>query len=155
MVFSDYSTGDTGSGVSDLQTKLNSVGYSLTVDGNFGPATEAAVRDFQAKQGIAVDGIAGPQTLVALSTAIGQGWTTSGVTTANAPATTVVVGPSEASAAASSAPAAGAAASAPTAATSAAPTSSGWRAVALAAVAGAGIWWFAWRRPRRKAKGTP
>ena len=151
MVFSDYAVGSTGAGVSDLQSKLNSVGYSLAVDGNYGAATQAAVRDFQSKQGISVDGIAGPQTLVALATAIGQGWTTGGVTTTGAPAATVVVGSSEAAPAAAPT---SAATSTPAGATPA-QTSSGLRAVALAAVAGAGIWWFVWRRPRRKDKGSP
>lgn len=54
--------GDKGMAVSDLQTKLNKLGYKLAVDGSFGPATEAAVRDFQKKYGLEVDGIVGPIT---------------------------------------------------------------------------------------------
>jgi peptidoglycan hydrolase-like protein with peptidoglycan-binding domain len=36
------------------------------VDGAFGPATEAVVREFQRRSGLLVDGIAGPRTLTAL-----------------------------------------------------------------------------------------
>lgn len=49
--------------VRSIQEKLNKLGYNLTVDGQDGPATQAAVKDFQSKQGISpVDGIAGPVT---------------------------------------------------------------------------------------------
>jgi len=49
-----------------LQTKLNALGYGLKADGRYGPKTEAAVRDFQAKAGVKVDGIAGAVTLAVL-----------------------------------------------------------------------------------------
>ncbi|MDQ3876049.1 MAG: peptidoglycan-binding protein, partial [Actinomycetota bacterium] len=38
----------------------------MPVDGAYGPQTRAAVRAFQAKNGLVVDGIVGPQTLAAL-----------------------------------------------------------------------------------------
>jgi peptidoglycan hydrolase-like protein with peptidoglycan-binding domain len=38
--------GSTSSAVSTLQTNLNKLGYSLTVDGEFGDATESAVKAF-------------------------------------------------------------------------------------------------------------
>ncbi|MEA4964867.1 MAG: peptidoglycan-binding domain-containing protein [Oscillospiraceae bacterium] len=61
--------GSSGSDVSDLQTKLNSAGYGLSVDGIYGQKTQAAVRDYQSKNNLSVDGIAGDQTLGALSSA--------------------------------------------------------------------------------------
>lgn len=48
--------------VKDLQNKLNTLGYSLKVDGEFGPKTDGAVRDFQKSYGLVVDGIVGPKT---------------------------------------------------------------------------------------------
>jgi hypothetical protein len=42
--------------VRQLQTALNAQGYSLAVDGVHGPATENALRDFQAKHGLASTG---------------------------------------------------------------------------------------------------
>lgn len=54
--------GSSGAAVSALQALLSEHGYALAVDGEFGPKTEQAVRAFQAKQGIAVDGIVGDVT---------------------------------------------------------------------------------------------
>src|SRR5260370_31652809 len=59
--------GDTGPAVQTLQTRLNVWGATLTVDGNFGPATLAAVKAFQAAQKLTVDGVVGPQTWSALN----------------------------------------------------------------------------------------
>lgn len=50
---------DTGSAVRAGQIQLNRYGYALTVDGIFGPATEAAVRDFQRQNGLTIDGVLG------------------------------------------------------------------------------------------------
>jgi hypothetical protein len=54
--------GSTGDAVRAVQSQLNTRGYGLAVDGVFGSATEAAVRDFQSRNGLAVDGIVGPNT---------------------------------------------------------------------------------------------
>lgn len=48
--------------VSWLQSALNECGAELEVDGSFGPATDAALRDFQRRERIDVDGYAGIQT---------------------------------------------------------------------------------------------
>ncbi|HYH56921.1 MAG TPA: peptidoglycan-binding protein, partial [Anseongella sp.] len=45
-----------------LQELLNGLGFDLKVDGYFGARTEAAVRDFQEKNGLKADGIVGVKT---------------------------------------------------------------------------------------------
>lgn len=51
-----------GSAVRALQVELNAAGYRLPVTGVFGSMTRTAVRDFQAKQKLEVDGWVGPAT---------------------------------------------------------------------------------------------
>lgn len=58
-----YVRGNTGSGVRKLQEDLNALGYKITVDSSFGPATEKAVKDFQRDNKLTIDGSAGPATL--------------------------------------------------------------------------------------------
>lgn len=59
-----YTWGSQGSGVRQIQTKLKQWGYYKgSVDGKYGYQTWLAVRNFQQKHGIKVDGIAGPATL--------------------------------------------------------------------------------------------
>ena len=68
-----YKRGSTGSTVSQIQQKLKNWGYySGEVDGVFGSRTEAAVRLFQQKNGLSVDGKVGPQTLSALGMPAGS-----------------------------------------------------------------------------------
>ena len=68
-----YQRGSTGSTVRQIQTKLKSWGYySGSVDGVYGGATEKAVRAFQQKNGLTVDGKAGPQTLKAMGISAGS-----------------------------------------------------------------------------------
>jgi N-acetylmuramoyl-L-alanine amidase len=57
-----------GEAVLDLQTRLGAVGFDFAPDGsgNFGPGTEAAVRDFQEARGLRIDGIVGRQTWASL-----------------------------------------------------------------------------------------
>ena len=63
--------GSTGAEVKTLQTNLNSLGYSAgNPDGIFGEATKNAVVSFQKTYGLTVDGIAGPNTLDAISKTI-------------------------------------------------------------------------------------
>ena len=62
--------GASGAAVRELQAMLRELGlYSANVGGNFGPLTDAAVRAFQRKHGLKVDGWAGPKTLAALKRA--------------------------------------------------------------------------------------
>lgn len=56
------SYGSTGSAVRELQEALNRHGYDLDVDGVFGDKTRAAVRSYQQKNGLKLDGIAGDET---------------------------------------------------------------------------------------------
>ena len=68
-----YKRGSTGSTVSEIQKKLKNWGYySGEVDGVFGSRTEAAVRLFQQKNGLQVDGKVGTQTLTALGISTGS-----------------------------------------------------------------------------------
>jgi peptidoglycan hydrolase-like protein with peptidoglycan-binding domain len=54
--------GASGETVQSLQLLLGQHGQAVTVDGDFGPQTTAAVRAFQQAQRLGVDGIVGPQT---------------------------------------------------------------------------------------------
>lgn len=55
--------GDTGQEVEQLQEMLDSAGYDVDIDGEFGPWTERAVKDFQYNNNLRVDGIAGSTTV--------------------------------------------------------------------------------------------
>ncbi len=63
----NLSYGSSGDEVKKLQTLLNQQGYSLDVDGSYGPKTQAAVKDYQNKNNLTVDGIVGDQTWGTLS----------------------------------------------------------------------------------------
>ena len=54
--------GASGNDVKWLQYELNRRGFKLSIDGIFGPKTEAAVKEYQKKQGLVVDGIVGART---------------------------------------------------------------------------------------------
>ena len=62
-----YKRGSSGDTVREIQTRLKNWGYySGAVDGVYGSGTEEAVRLFQRKNGLSVDGQVGDQTLAAL-----------------------------------------------------------------------------------------
>lgn len=66
--------GDTGAAVTKLQRALAQAGYSPgTIDGSYGNATTQAVSRFQQAHALAADGVAGPQTLAALTNALQTG----------------------------------------------------------------------------------
>ena len=68
-----YRRGSVGSVVTQIQTKLKDWGYYFyDVDGVYGSRTEAAVRWFQQKNGLNVDGLTGPATLEALGLPTGS-----------------------------------------------------------------------------------
>lgn len=59
--------GSRGKAVVELQQALVDAGYELDVDGDFGDATDTAVREFQADNELDVDGIVGDETWAALT----------------------------------------------------------------------------------------
>ncbi|ODR93794.1 peptidoglycan-binding protein [Methyloceanibacter stevinii] len=58
--------GSVGEAVGDLQEQLHELGYPLAIDGDFGPATELAVMEFQSAHRLKADGIVGKKTWTAL-----------------------------------------------------------------------------------------
>jgi len=59
--------GDSGEAVRQLQIRLKELGYySNTIDGQYGSGTYNAIRAFQARNGLTVDGKAGTATLIRL-----------------------------------------------------------------------------------------
>jgi peptidoglycan hydrolase-like protein with peptidoglycan-binding domain len=65
--------GDQDHPVRTLQYLLRARGHTVTVDGIFGPKTDAAVRAFQHERSLAVDGIVGPHTWRALIVEVQKG----------------------------------------------------------------------------------
>jgi putative peptidoglycan binding protein/N-acetylmuramoyl-L-alanine amidase-like protein len=55
--------------VKTWQTQMRKRGWSIAVDGAYGPASEKVCRQFQAQKGLGVDGIVGPRTWAAAWTA--------------------------------------------------------------------------------------
>lgn len=65
--------GNKGAVVKEMQQMLDKLGYNLGicgVDGDFGVATEKAVKEFQRDHGLSQDGICGPKTWAALQAAV-------------------------------------------------------------------------------------
>jgi hypothetical protein len=58
--------GSSGPEVERLQRLLSSAGFSVAVDGAFGPATRRVVESFQRRLQLGVDGVVGPRTWAAL-----------------------------------------------------------------------------------------
>lgn len=61
--------GAKGPSVLSLQNFLRDTGFPVVADGDFGPRTLAAVKDFQKSRGLAAKGVVGPRTWAALRAA--------------------------------------------------------------------------------------
>lgn len=61
-----YKRGDQGPQVGSIQSLLNGNSYPLTVDNDFGEATEQAIIAFQQSVGLIADGVVGQKTIDAL-----------------------------------------------------------------------------------------
>ncbi len=64
-----YRQGCTGPAVREIQTALVQLGLLAEPENGFGPATDRAVRAFQQRRGVSVDGVVGPETYRALASA--------------------------------------------------------------------------------------
>jgi len=64
----DIAQGETDGCVTELQDLLNTHGAGLTVDGDFGPSTLTAVKNYQSGHGLSADGVVGPLTKSSLDT---------------------------------------------------------------------------------------
>ncbi len=62
MAYKTIQYGSSGEEVKKLQKELNKYGYKLDVDGQFGSKTQSAVKDYQKKNNLSVDGIVGENT---------------------------------------------------------------------------------------------
>jgi peptidoglycan hydrolase-like protein with peptidoglycan-binding domain len=58
--------GSNGPAVVEWQRRLLNQGYAMTLDGDFGPTTEAATKLFQIDSDLAADGIVGRATYAAM-----------------------------------------------------------------------------------------
>ena len=67
FVFASYSLGDSGDAVKDLQRRLTQAGCLVRADGRFNETTVSAVKKFQKKHNLDVDGVVGPVTYKALT----------------------------------------------------------------------------------------
>lgn len=63
---SAFRVGDQGTDVAEIQGQLVRLGYDVSADGDFGPATAEAVKAFQSSHGMNADGKVGSSTYAAL-----------------------------------------------------------------------------------------
>jgi peptidoglycan hydrolase-like protein with peptidoglycan-binding domain len=69
--------GSKGDAVTALQNQLVKLGFSITADGAFGPATKDAIEQLQMIFGYDADGIVGPGTAKLIEQQVGYGWAAS------------------------------------------------------------------------------
>ncbi len=77
------SKGARGAGVEAVQWALTRAGIPTGIDGDFGPATERSVREFQKARKLTVDGIVGPKTWAELGLMPDDGRPRENVTTSS------------------------------------------------------------------------
>ncbi|MFI5842540.1 N-acetylmuramoyl-L-alanine amidase [Catenuloplanes sp. NPDC051500] len=70
-----FPEGTAGQHARTIQYLLRQQGATITADGSFGPATAAAVRDFQTRKGLTADGIVGATTWPVLIVTVRNGAT--------------------------------------------------------------------------------
>lgn len=70
LAYTKLEKGASGDEVWAMQSALQSLGYSITVDGKYGPATVSVVKSFQRQHGLEADGVAGNKTLTLLYTLV-------------------------------------------------------------------------------------
>lgn len=66
LAYNKLQKGSKGTEVTQMQEALQALGYDIAADGSYGNATVTAVKDFQKKYGLTVDGVAGNKTLTLL-----------------------------------------------------------------------------------------
>ena len=64
---------DVGPAVAEMQSLLRAHGFPLRIDGDFGWRTEVAVKTFQRRFGLRIDGVVGKQTWMMLKAAVQPG----------------------------------------------------------------------------------
>ena len=84
--------GSKGEEVKELQKALVNAGYNIKVDGIYGKQTEAAVKEYQQKNGLKVDGLAGKQTKGSLGLASNTSTSSNVSAKATAPTSQTVLG---------------------------------------------------------------
>jgi peptidoglycan hydrolase-like protein with peptidoglycan-binding domain len=67
-------SGSSGEAVKALQRKLASLGFDVPLDGEFGAATESAVRELQTLFGYTVDGMVGSGTAQLIDAQLSYRW---------------------------------------------------------------------------------
>ena len=63
LAYTKLKKGDSGAEVLAMQKALKSLGYTLSADGKYGAGTVNIVKQFQKKNGLTADGVAGNKTL--------------------------------------------------------------------------------------------
>ena len=79
-IYTMLKKGNTGAAVTQLQKALLNLGYTVNTNGSYTNETIEAVRQFQASNGLSVDGVAGPATLAKLYSGTAAGPTASAET---------------------------------------------------------------------------